>query len=266
MKVAELKRSLGAGSTVLGTLMFEFNTPGISLIAAEAGAAFVLFDMEHTGWSIESIRAQMAWSKAAAVTRLVRVPATQYDYISRALDVGAEGVMVPMVESREQAERIAAATLYPPHGRRGAAFGIAHDDYAAGPVDVKMANANAGRLILAQIETEAGVRNAAEIAEVPGIDVLWVGQFDLTASLGISGQFEHPRFRDAVTAVASAARQSGKVCGAMALSPEDASVWASRGYQMIAYSGDLWIYQNSLQSALGEIRKRLSGEQMPGGR
>ena len=106
MRIGELRNSLVAGQTVFGTLVFEFNTPGISLIAAEAGASFVLFDMEHTGWSIESIRAQMAWSRAAAITRLVRVPATQYDYISRALDVGAQGVMIPMVESREQAERM----------------------------------------------------------------------------------------------------------------------------------------------------------------
>src|SRR5690242_14608562 len=102
MNPSELRRALADGEPLFGTMVFEFNTPGVSLIAAEAGASFVLFDMEHTGWSIESIRAHMAWSRSAPITRLVRVPATQYDYISRALDVGAQGVMVPMVESAEQ--------------------------------------------------------------------------------------------------------------------------------------------------------------------
>jgi 2-dehydro-3-deoxyglucarate aldolase/4-hydroxy-2-oxoheptanedioate aldolase len=257
MNPSELRRALADGEPVFGTMVFEFNTPGVGLIAAEAGASFVLFDMEHTGWSIESIRAQMAWSRSAPITRLVRVPATQYDYVSRALDVGAQGVMVPMVESAEQATAIAAASLYPPDGRRGAAFGIAHDGYAPGPVAEKMTRANAERIVLAQIETAAGVRNAAEIAQIPGIDVLWVGQFDLTVSLGIPGQFDHPDFVQALSTVAKAAKAAGKACGAMALSVDDATVWAKRGYDMLAYSGDLWIYQQALTEAMNRLRKAL---------
>jgi len=264
MNPADLKQALADGQPVFGTMVFEFNTPGVGLIAAEAGASYVLFDMEHTGWSIESIRAQMAWSRSAPITRVVRVPGTQYDYISRALDIGAQAVMVPMVESVEQAQLIAASSLYPPAGRRGAAFGIAHDGYAPGPVPAKMAKANEDRIILAQIETAAGVHNAAGIAAVSGIDVLWVGQFDLTVSLGIPGQFDHSAFIEAVTTVADAARSAGKACGAMALSVEDARVWADRGYQMIAYSGDLWIYQRALSNAISDLREALKG--VPGGR
>jgi 2-keto-3-deoxy-L-rhamnonate aldolase RhmA len=254
---SELRQALAAGRAVIGTMVFEFNTPGIGLIAAEAGAQFVLYDMEHTGWSIESIRAQMAWSRAAPITRLARVPATQYDYISRALDVGAQGVMVPMVESADQAKVIAAASCYPPYGRRGAAFGIAHDGYAPGPVLDKMRAANSDRIMLAQIETATGVKNASEIAAVSGIDILWVGQFDLTVSLGIPGQFDHPDFVAAVATVADAARKAGKVCGAMALSVEDARVWTSRGYTVIAYWGDLWIYQQALAQSLGALKDTL---------
>jgi 2-keto-3-deoxy-L-rhamnonate aldolase RhmA len=171
--------------------------------------------------------------------------------------VGAHGVMVPMVESAEQARAIAAASHYPPAGKRGAAFGIAHDGYAPGPVAAKMARANAERMILAQIETAAGVRNAAEIAAVPGIDVLWVGQFDLTVSLGLPGQFDHPDFIDAVATVAKAATRAGKACGAMALSVDDAKVWAGRGYRVLAYSGDLWIYQQALTEAMNSLKTAL---------
>jgi 2-dehydro-3-deoxyglucarate aldolase/4-hydroxy-2-oxoheptanedioate aldolase len=172
--------------------------------------------------------------------------------------------MVPMVESAEQAQAIAASSLYPPAGRRGAAFGIAHDGYESGPVPAKMAKANEDRIILAQIETVAGVHNAAGIAAVAGIDVLWVGQFDLTVSLGIPGQFDHPEFIEAVASVADAASSAGKACGAMALSVEDARVWSDRGYRMIAYSGDLWIYQRALSNAISDLNGTFKG--VPGGR
>ena len=260
MNPAELRTALADGKPVVGTMVFEFNTPGIGLIAAEAGAEFVLYDMEHTGWSIESIRAQMAWSRSAPITRLVRVPASQYDYVSRALDVGAQGVMAPMVESAEQARAIAAASCYPPDGRRGAAFGSAHDGYSPGAVLDKMRAANAERIMIAQVETATGVKNAREIAAVPGIDVLWVGQFDLTVSLGIPGQFDHPDFVAAVETVADAARNAGKACGAMALSVEDARTWMARGYTMIAYSGDLWIYQQALTESLKAFNVALKGD------
>ena len=102
-----VKRALLAGERSLGTMVFEFPTTGIARIAAEAGAEFVIYDMEHTGWSIETIRNLMATPRAADLVPMVRVPATEYHLISRPLDVGAMGIMVPMVESEEQARRIA---------------------------------------------------------------------------------------------------------------------------------------------------------------
>ena len=112
-------------------MVFEFDTPGIARIVAGAGAEFVVFDQEHTGWGIDTIRALMATARAADVVPLVRVPATEYHFIARPLDAGASGVMVPMVETEEQARLVVSSAKYPPQGDRGAAFGIAHDDYEA---------------------------------------------------------------------------------------------------------------------------------------
>jgi len=249
----EIRQRLATGQSVVGTMVFEFNTPGISAIASQAGAEFMLFDMEHSGWSIESIRNQMAWSKSSPVTRIVRVPGSRYDYLSRALDVGAQGVMVPMVETVDQARAVAAAMTYPPAGRRGAAFALAHDDYVVGPIAEKMAAANTMRICIAQIETAAGVEVVEQIAAVPGIDVLWVGQFDLTLSMGIPGEFERPEFVTALERVVAAAEANGKWCGAMAQSVEDARQWIARGFRMIAYSGDLWIYGTALKSIMTEL-------------
>src|SRR5262245_51479080 len=216
MRTNHVKEKLLAGGVSVGTFMFEFATTGIGRIAAEAGAEFGIFDMEHTGWSVETIRMLIATTRSTAMIPMVRIPATEYHFIARVLDMGAMGVMAPMVESAAQAAAIVAAAKYPPLGRRGAAFGIAHDDYAAGDIGAKIDSANCGTLLIAQIETAAGVRNVNEIAQVPGIDVLWIGHFDLSISLGIAGQFAHPQFLEAVSQVLAACRRHGKIPGFMA--------------------------------------------------
>ena len=106
MKANKVKRALEHGGVAMGTMMLEFSTTGIARIAAEAGSEFAVFDMEHTGWSMETIRMLMASSAGAEIVPMVRVPALQYHFISRILDVGAMGVVVPFVSSEEQAREI----------------------------------------------------------------------------------------------------------------------------------------------------------------
>ena len=253
MRTNHVKRLVSDGGRSIGTFIFEFNTTGIGRIAAEAGAAFALFDMEHTGWTIETIRMLVATTRATDMIPYVRVPATEYYFIARVLDMGAMGIMVPMVESAEQAEKIVASAKYPPLGRRGAAFGVAHDDYAGGDIVQKIATANSETHLIAQIETAAGIENVDAIAAVEGIDVLWIGHFDLSNSLGIPGQFTHPRFQEAVDTVLAACRRHRKVPGFMAGSIADGKSLLDRGFRMLAYNGDLWLYQNALREGLSAL-------------
>src|SRR4051812_44415648 len=113
MRPNKVKRALRAGGVALGTMVMEFATTGVARLAAEAGCDFVVFDMEHTGWSVETVRMLLAAARPADVVPVVRVPATQYHFVARALDVGAMGVMVPMVESEEQARQIVQFAKYP---------------------------------------------------------------------------------------------------------------------------------------------------------
>jgi len=244
------KVRLATGGVSIGTMVFEFATTGIARIVAEAGAEFVIFDMEHTGFSIETIRMLIATSRGANVLPMVRVPATEYHFIARVLDMGALGVMVPMVESAEQARRIVQSAKYPPVGRRGAAFGVAHDDYSGGPIVPKIMAANLDTLLIAQIETAEGVRHVEEIAAVSDIDVLWIGHFDLSNSLGIPGQFTHPQFQSAVEKVVAACRQHGKTPGFMASDIAGGQALLDQGFRMLAYGGDLWTYQAALRSGI----------------
>lgn len=254
MRFNQVKSKLRDGGTSIGTFMFEFNTTGIARIAAEAGSEFAVFDMEHTGWSVETIRMLIATSRVTSIPAFVRVPATEYHFIARVLDMGAMGIMVPMVESEEQALRIVNSAKYPPLGRRGAAFGVAHDDYTSGDIIEKINSANREQLLIAQIETAAGINNVEAIAAVPGIDVLWIGHFDLTNSLGIPGQFTHPNFVAALERVVRACRQHNKVPGFMASDVENGKALLRQGFRMLAYSGDLWLYQQAVRQGIAALQ------------
>lgn len=255
MQSNSVKQNLLAGGSSIGTFMFEFHSAGVARVAAAAGAEFAIFDMEHTGWSIETIRTLCATSHGTEMLPLVRVPATEYHFVARALDMGAQGVMVPMVESVEQAEKIVSSAKYPPAGRRGCAFGIAHDDYQGGDVAHKMTSANEQQLLIAQIETADGLKNVEAIAAVDGIDVLWIGQSDLSASIGIPGQFDHPDFLTAMDRVIAACRDNGKIGGLMPTTLDFAEVCVEKGFRMLAWSGDVWIYQAGLKSGMNSLRE-----------
>ena len=255
MNENRVKRALAAGGTAFGTMIFEFSTTGIARAAAAAGADFVMFDMEHTGWSTETIRMLIATSRAAEVVPMVRVPATQYHLISRPLDVGAMGIMAPNVETEEQARLIVKSAKYTPEGSRGASFGVAHDDYKTGDVFAGMQAANRELLLIAQIESVRGMENLDRIAAVPGIDVLWIGHFDLTNSMGIPAQFTHPDYLAAVQQVVDACARHGKTAAFMVADPQGGQQALAQGFRCLAYWGDVWIYQQGLRQGIAALRE-----------
>lgn len=255
MRNNRVREILRQGGVSLGTMVFEFDSTGIGRLAAEAGAEFVIYDMEHTGWSVETIRRLIATTRAANTVPMVRVPATEYHFIARVLDMGSMGIMMPMVESADQAQKLVDCARYPPVGRRGAAFTIAHDDYTGGDIGAKISSANTETLLIAQIETAEGLENVEKIAAVPGLDLLWIGQFDLTNFLGIPGQFDHPKFLAAVDRIVTAGRSNGKPVGYMVLSPDDAAVRLRQGFRCLAYGGDLWLYQQALRAGINDVRR-----------
>lgn len=261
MRSNHVKQKLQQNRISIGTFVFEFSTTGIARIAAAAGVDFVVFDMEHTGWSVETIRMLIATARPTNTIPMVRVPATEYHFIARVLDMGAMGIMVPMVESASQAEVIVRSAKYPPVGRRGAAFGVSHDDYTGGDIVEKINSSNHETLLIAQIETETGIRNVDEIAAVPGIDVLWIGHFDLSISQGIPGQFDNPQFRDAVDRVIAACRKHDKTPGFMAGDTVGGKRLLDQGFRMLAYGGDLWLYQTAVREGVAALKQHAGSDQ-----
>ena len=256
MKPNAIKKDVRAGKTVAGAMIFEFFSPGMSAILANAGCRFVLYDMEHSGLGYETLKWLFATCRGLPIEPMVRVPRGEYTWLARALDLGARGVMIPMVESREQALSIVQACRYPGAGRRGAAFGFAQCDYLGGDVGEKIRVANERTMVIAQIETEHGLENVEEIAAVEGVDVLWVGHFDLSNFMGIPGQFADPQFDAAMRKVVAACRRHGKAAGFMATD----AAWISRakemGYTMIAGGTDNGLLQQAFAQQVAQIEGR----------
>lgn len=250
-----VKLKLASGAVSIGTMMFEFNTTGIARIAANAGAEFAVYDMEHTGWDIETIRMLIATTPKSKLVPIVRIPTTQYHFVSRVLDMGAMGVMAPMVETAEEARLLVQSAKYPPIGRRGAAFGIAHDEYGTESIPDAVRSANAEQLIIAQIETAKGLANLEQIAAIPEIDVLWIGLYDMANSMGLAGQMDHPQVQTAVDQVLRACQTHHKIPAVLVTSVEEGRAQIRRGFKLVAFGGDVWIYQTALTQGLAAVRK-----------
>ena len=255
MRPNPVREKLRAGGTVYGPMAFEFFTPGLMPALAAAGADFVLLDMEHSGVGIETVKAQIAACRGLRVVPLVRVPGCHYHLVATVLDAGAMGIMVPMVETAAQAEQIASWCRYRPEGVRGLAFGMAHDDYGGGDVVEKMREANERTLVIALIETATGIANVDAIMAVPGIDVGWLGHFDLTNSMGITAEFEHPEFLAAVTRLSEAAQRHSKAAGFLAGSVETAEQFRSRGFRCLGFGTDIGLMQSAFAAGVTRLRK-----------
>ena len=245
-----IRSELASGKRSNGAMVFEFFTPGLPQLMHLAGCEFIIFDMEHTGVSHDTLRMQAALCRGLPLVPLARAPSSEYHHIARLLDIGMKGVMVPMVESAEEARAIVSACRFPPEGRRGAAFGFAHDDFETGAPADKIARANAETLVIAQVETERGLSAAREIAAVDGIDVIWIGQFDLSNFLGVPGGFDSQTYRDAVQEIKAAAKAEGKATGILAIGKDAARQYAEEGFDMIAVGTDHGLLLDGVRTAL----------------
>lgn len=238
----------------LGHFIVEFATPGIGHILKSAGCDFVLFDLEHSGFGFETVKSAVRYFEAAQLPAIVRVPSLEYHHIARAMDMGAEGLMLPMVGNAEQARRIVDSMKYHPAGRRGVALQVAHDRYRPGAVTDKFTSANSRTTLFCQIETAEGVENADSIAAIEGVDALWVGHFDLSVSLGVPGDFEHSTFKDAIERTMAATKRHNKALGRLVPTVEQGIYLYAQGFDFICYSGDVWVLHNALAEAITKLR------------
>jgi 2-keto-3-deoxy-L-rhamnonate aldolase RhmA len=250
-----LKTMMKTPDLKLGNFIVEFATPGIGHILKAGGCDFAFFDMEHSGFSFETLKSAIRYFEAAGLAVIVRVPAQENDMLARACDMGAEGLMAPMISTAAQAQALVDAVKYFPQGKRGVGLQMAHDNYRGAPVAEALANANKRTSVICLIETADGAKNADAIAAIDGVDCLWVGHFDLSVSLGIPGDFSNPKFLEAMERIIGAAKKHRKSLGRLVANTEQAISFHKQGFDFICYSGDIWILRDGLASATKTIRE-----------
>ena len=238
----QLRKRLREGDVVFGQMVLELFTSGIGPMLAASGMDFVLYDMEHGRCDITLLAQMVASCRGSDIVPMARVPDFGVRPLSRVLDVGVRGVMVPRVETRAQAEEIVAQLKYAPLGRRGVALGVAHDLYQAGGAEF-FAEANEETIVILLLETVKAFENLDDIVSVPGVDVAWMGHYDLTVSMGIPA-----RFLEAMDLLVACCRHHNVAPGFLPATPESAAHWIRQGFRMISLGSDIGVFLNGVRT------------------
>lgn len=253
-----VKRKIKAGKTTIGSWI-SFAHTGIAEIMARSGFEWLAIDMEHSAIELPQAQQLIQVIELAGCVPLVRVGENSANLIKRVMDAGAHGVIVPMINSREEAIAAVKAVKYPPFGTRG--VGLARAQGYGGNFNKYFKSINAESIVIAQIEHKDGVQNIEEITNVDGLDGVMIGPYDISASYGIPGELEHPRVKKAEEAVKKAARLRGLALGTHVIWPQADNLKKKirEGFNFIAYSSDMLMIQYHFREAGDRINAMLKG-------
>lgn len=247
-----LKTRLRAGQKSFGTWL-QSASPPFAEMAAVAGFDFIIMDEEHGTGELQHAIDMMRAAACTDTTVVVRVPSSEPSYLRRLVDAGAEGLLVPMVESAEQARAIVEAVRFPPRGKRGNAFDATRSS-SFGLVPDYYSRADDNLLIMVQIETQAGVDNAREIADVDGVDAIFIGPTDLSGSIGLPGQTGAPEVVAQIERAMAAARAAGKPLATVPRTGRSANQLYDEGFLAVAALSELYFYRMGITQLMKEWR------------
>ncbi|KAK7179723.1 hypothetical protein DPSP01_001352 [Paraphaeosphaeria sporulosa] len=252
-----LKGTLNRGTESSFGLWQTLPGANVSRILARAGVDWVLVDCEHGNIDDAAMHDAVPAIAACGVSPIVRLPDMQGWMIKRALDAGAHGILIPLLRTADEAKAIVSAAKFPPLGRRGLGSPFAMERFNPVPTMTEyLQQANESLLTMVQIETQEALDNIDEIAAVPGIDLLFVGPFDLGNNIGhpILNGVMKPELEQAVDKVLEATHKAGKKCGFFASSAEQAKKYADKGFDMVSAALDTTLLQASLATSLSIAR------------
>jgi len=249
-----LKKRLKKGELVLGTMVSEVRNPNITYLLAHAGFDYIILDNEHGSYSSETIANIIAAAKGAGIDIVVRIPEIRRETILKPLDAGASGLLVPQVHTVEQAKEVLHFSKYPPIGDRGAAIRRPHNKYAKVNAANYLKQANDNLFIALQAESILAVENAAHIAALDGVDCLFTGPFDLSVSLGIPGETNHPKEIKAIKKVIKACKDNHKAAGILMFDQKLLENWIREGVRFAAYSSDISMLADMAAQSVKEIK------------
>ena len=252
-----LKKKLTNNELTIGSWV-TLGNPGIAEILSNSGVDWLVIDIEHTTISLEQTGELIRIIELSGVSSLVRLTSNDGNQIKRVMDAGAQGIVVPMVKSVKDAKSAVAATRYPPLGNRGVGlaraqgYGSSFQEYLSWQSDI-----DDGPVVVVQIEHIEAVANLNEILDVDGVDAFIIGPYDLSCSMGIPGEFDHPEFKQTVENIIEIGKMVDAVIGLHIVEPDidKLNEAIKTGYKFIAYSADIRMLDVAARNGVDEARR-----------
>lgn len=246
MRSSVIKGKLARGEAVL-LPQLHFTDPSIFELTSLLGFDGIWMDLEHHTYSMETATAMMRAARVGKTDIVARAGKGEFMRVSRLLEAGAHGIMYPRCDDGDEAREVVKWSKFAPMGKRGFDGGNPDMPYTFGPVSEYVKRANEETFIVMQLEEENALRNAPAIAEVPGVDILFLGPGDFSVLSGIPGQMDHPKILDAIKRTAKAAEGAGKFWGTPAMSLDHARQLIDMGAKFICYMSDIVLVKQGLE-------------------
>jgi 2-dehydro-3-deoxyglucarate aldolase/4-hydroxy-2-oxoheptanedioate aldolase len=245
-----VKQALKAGKLRLGMNFGQLRSPEIPRLLAAAGFHWAFIDTEHGGFDLETVQDICRVAQMAGLCPVVRVVDLNYGLVARALDCGAQGIILPRMEDPKLLETALSWTKFPPEGIRGYGLQPSQTDYSGLSFNDVIEHVNANTLTVLQIESRRAVEAREEILSVPGIDAVMIGPADLSISLGVPGDFQHPKMVEAMEAVRDTCERRGIAPGTHTRSVSLAKFWKSRGMRFLGCGSDIaYLWEKASETA-----------------
>jgi 2-dehydro-3-deoxyglucarate aldolase/4-hydroxy-2-oxoheptanedioate aldolase len=254
MRQNAVKQALREGKTVLGTSYGQLRDPEIGRILRAAGFDYVYLDGEHGGYGIETVQDICRVAAPVGLTVFTRVASMEYDLVARALDCGSDGVIFPRVESPELLEQAVSWCKFPPIGIRGFGLTTMQADYEPVSIPQMIEHRNENGMIILQIETVKALEAREELLSVSGLDVVMIGPVDLSISLGVPGNFEHPSFINAIDQIRDTCLAKGIVPGIQCRNIALSKFCGDRGFRFLGTSNEWAMLLEKAKETVAALR------------
>jgi 2-dehydro-3-deoxyglucarate aldolase/4-hydroxy-2-oxoheptanedioate aldolase len=254
MRVNKVKQALKEGKLQLGCSVSMIRSPEITRILAAAGLDWTYLDSEHGGFDLETLQDMARAANDNGLCPIIRVAELQYALVARALDCGAQGVLFPRVESPEVLAQAISWTKFPPLGVRGFGLQPTHLNYEMRTMPEIIAHMNEHVMVVLQIETVTAMNRVDELLSVPGVDAVMIGPADLSISLGVPGQFEHPTMIAAIEKIRDACLRHGVAPGIHVRFAKLAKYWRDNGLTFVSCNSEIGYLLEKAQETVAALR------------
>ncbi len=246
----KFRQRVCSGEVLVGTIV-SLNSPQVAEILSDAGFDWLFIDAEHGAYDPLAVEA-LIQATGDRTPCLVRIPVHEEAWIEKMLDVGASGIIAPQVNTVAQARQVVNYSKYPPQGERG--VGVARAQRYGVQFENYLAQANDALLTVIQIEHKDAVDNIRELVTVAGVDVLFIGPYDLSTSLGIPGQVDDPAVQESIAEVLGVCREAGRVPGIFGIAPDTVSRYVEMGFTLVGVGVDAMFLSQAASQALRDVR------------